>query len=140
MSYLFRYIGQVLGVAFSSAILQSVLQRDLSRTITGVDAKEVSPPSRLTLLTYLSAVPLPLPLLLRSITSCRFALRIHCVPSPCIDSRRSTYRLGPLRWFLVLRRASHHACVSFCDGQGLVRVVNLAKPVHRTVVVPPCCR
>lgn len=42
VSYLFRYIGQVLGVAFSSAILQSVLQSDLTRTIKGPDAKSVS--------------------------------------------------------------------------------------------------
>lgn len=45
VSYLFRYIGQVLGVAFSSAILQSVLQKDLTRLITGPDAESVSPPS-----------------------------------------------------------------------------------------------
>jgi len=41
VSYLFRYIGQVLGVAFSSAIIQSILQSDLTTLITGPGSKEV---------------------------------------------------------------------------------------------------
>lgn len=48
MTYLFRTVGQVLGVAISSAIVQSVVQKDLVRTITGPEAPYVSgypPPS-----------------------------------------------------------------------------------------------
>lgn len=47
VTYLFRTVGQVLGVAISSAIVQSVVQRDLVRTITGPEAQDVSdhPPS-----------------------------------------------------------------------------------------------
>ncbi|ODN98488.1 multidrug resistance protein fnx1 [Cryptococcus wingfieldii CBS 7118] len=41
MTYLFRTVGQVLGVAVSSAIVQSVVQRDLLKTITGPDAAEI---------------------------------------------------------------------------------------------------
>lgn len=48
VTYLFRTVGQVLGVAISSAIVQSVVQKDLVRTITGPEAPYVSgypPPS-----------------------------------------------------------------------------------------------
>ncbi|KIR32735.1 multidrug resistance protein fnx1 [Cryptococcus deuterogattii MMRL2647] len=41
MTYLFRTVGQVLGVAISSAIVQSVVQRDLVRTITGPEAQDI---------------------------------------------------------------------------------------------------
>ncbi|EIW69421.1 hypothetical protein TREMEDRAFT_39017 [Tremella mesenterica DSM 1558] len=41
MSYLFRTSGQVLGVSISAAIVQSILQKDLSRLITGPDASEI---------------------------------------------------------------------------------------------------
>ncbi|WVQ78349.1 hypothetical protein IAT38_000434 [Cryptococcus sp. DSM 104549] len=41
MTYLFRSVGQVLGVAISSAIVQSVVQADLQRTITGPEAAEI---------------------------------------------------------------------------------------------------
>ncbi|WVQ71739.1 hypothetical protein IAR50_001280 [Cryptococcus sp. DSM 104548] len=41
MTYLFRTVGQVLGVAISSAIVQSVVQRDLLKTITGPDAAQI---------------------------------------------------------------------------------------------------
>lgn len=42
MTYLFRTVGQVLGVAISSAIVQSIVQKDLVRTITGPEAQDVS--------------------------------------------------------------------------------------------------
>lgn len=42
VTYLFRTVGQVLGVAISSAIVQSVVQKDLVRTITGPEAPYVS--------------------------------------------------------------------------------------------------
>ncbi|WVF72227.1 hypothetical protein IAT40_007039 [Kwoniella sp. CBS 6097] len=41
MTYLFRTVGQVLGVAISAAIVQVVVQKDLVRDITGPDANEV---------------------------------------------------------------------------------------------------
>ncbi|WWD10048.1 hypothetical protein V865_008181 [Kwoniella europaea PYCC6329] len=41
MSYLFRTVGQVLGVAISAAIVQFVVQRDLERNIKGPDASEI---------------------------------------------------------------------------------------------------
>lgn len=40
-SYLFRYTGQVVGVAVSSAVLQFFLNRDLHARITGPGAEEV---------------------------------------------------------------------------------------------------
>lgn len=40
MSYLFRSIGQVLGVSLSAALVQSILRRDLPQRITGPGAKE----------------------------------------------------------------------------------------------------
>lgn len=43
MTYLWRYVGQVVGVALSSSVLQSVLTRELSRRITGEGAEEVRP-------------------------------------------------------------------------------------------------
>jgi hypothetical protein len=45
VSYLFRYVGQVLGVAASASIIQAILKADLARTITGPHAGEVSLPS-----------------------------------------------------------------------------------------------
>ncbi|WWD15989.1 hypothetical protein CI109_100413 [Kwoniella shandongensis] len=41
MTYLFRSIGQVLGVAITAAIVQSVVLKDLTRAITGPEAKEI---------------------------------------------------------------------------------------------------
>ena len=41
MTYLFRSVGQVLGVSLSAAIVQAVLERDLPRLITGPDAADV---------------------------------------------------------------------------------------------------
>ncbi|WVR05157.1 hypothetical protein IAU60_002169 [Kwoniella sp. DSM 27419] len=41
VTYLFRTVGQVLGVAISAAIVQSVVQRDLTRSITGPDAERI---------------------------------------------------------------------------------------------------
>ncbi|XAO22611.1 hypothetical protein I312_101384 [Cryptococcus bacillisporus CA1280] len=41
MTYLFRTVGQVLGVAISSAIVQSIVQKDLVRTITGPEAQDI---------------------------------------------------------------------------------------------------
>ncbi|OCF45432.1 multidrug resistance protein fnx1 [Kwoniella heveanensis CBS 569] len=41
MTYLFRTVGQVLGVAISAAIVQAVVQKDLIRDITGPDASKV---------------------------------------------------------------------------------------------------
>lgn len=41
LSYLFRYTGQVFGVAASGAILQSVLTKELNRRITGTGASEL---------------------------------------------------------------------------------------------------
>lgn len=42
LSYLFRYVGQVVGVALSSSLLQSVLTSQLKQRITGEGAAEVS--------------------------------------------------------------------------------------------------
>lgn len=42
MSYLFRYVGQVLGVAASASIIQAILKVDLARNLTGHDANKVS--------------------------------------------------------------------------------------------------
>lgn len=42
LSYLFRYCGQVVGVAISSSLLQSVLTSELKSRITGEGAAEVS--------------------------------------------------------------------------------------------------
>lgn len=42
MSYLFRYTGQVTGVAMSSAVMQSMLSSQLKKRITGPNAAEVS--------------------------------------------------------------------------------------------------
>ncbi|WVW82992.1 hypothetical protein I302_105008 [Kwoniella bestiolae CBS 10118] len=41
MSYLFRTVGQVLGVAISAAIVQYAVQKDLEKNIVGPGAKEV---------------------------------------------------------------------------------------------------
>ncbi|ORY27197.1 putative multidrug resistance protein fnx1 [Naematelia encephala] len=41
MSYLFRAVGQVTGVAFGAAIIQAILSVDLPRLITGPDAEDV---------------------------------------------------------------------------------------------------
>ncbi|KAK8869741.1 hypothetical protein IAR55_000309 [Kwoniella newhampshirensis] len=41
MTYLFRSVGQVLGVAISSAIVQSIVQTDLNKAITGSEAAEI---------------------------------------------------------------------------------------------------
>ena len=41
VSYLFRTLGQVLGVALSGALLQTVLQKELSTRITGKGSQEV---------------------------------------------------------------------------------------------------
>lgn len=41
VSYLFRTSGQVLGVAISAAIVQSIITRDLSAALTGPDALEL---------------------------------------------------------------------------------------------------
>lgn len=41
MSYLFRYSGQLIGVALSNALLQEVLAKQLVRRITGPGANEV---------------------------------------------------------------------------------------------------
>ena len=41
VTYMFRSIGQVLGVALSAAIVQAILSSDLQRSITGPRASEV---------------------------------------------------------------------------------------------------
>lgn len=41
MSYLFRTSGQVLGVAISAAIVQSIITRDLTAALRGPDAAEL---------------------------------------------------------------------------------------------------
>ncbi|WWC89954.1 uncharacterized protein L201_004883 [Kwoniella dendrophila CBS 6074] len=41
MSYLFRTVGQVLGVAISAAIVQSVVQKDLEKNIVGPGAHDI---------------------------------------------------------------------------------------------------
>lgn len=41
VSYVFRTLGQVLGVALSGAILQAILQKELSARITGKGAEKV---------------------------------------------------------------------------------------------------
>jgi hypothetical protein len=41
LSYLYRYVGQVVGVAVSSAFLQGILTSQLRRRITGPGATEV---------------------------------------------------------------------------------------------------
>ena len=42
VAYLFRTIGQVLGVSLSAAIVQAILTTGLQRRITGPDASRVS--------------------------------------------------------------------------------------------------
>jgi hypothetical protein len=41
LSYLYRYTGQVVGVALSSAFLQGILTSQLRRRITGPNAADV---------------------------------------------------------------------------------------------------
>ena len=41
VSYVFRTLGQVLGVALSGAVLQAILQKELSARITGKGAEKV---------------------------------------------------------------------------------------------------
>jgi hypothetical protein len=41
VSYMFRTTGQVIGVGITSSIAQSVLTKQLTRTLTGPDASEV---------------------------------------------------------------------------------------------------
>lgn len=40
---MFRMIGQVLGVALSSAVIQAIISKDLGRLIIGPNASEVGP-------------------------------------------------------------------------------------------------
>lgn len=47
VSYLFRALGMVTGVSVSSMLVQGSLRRELSRTLGGTDAEEVSLPSSL---------------------------------------------------------------------------------------------
>lgn len=51
VTYMFRSIGQVLGVSLSAAIVQAVLAKDLQRLIKGAKAAEVGLSSRETVQT-----------------------------------------------------------------------------------------
>jgi len=44
LTYLFRYVGQVVGVASSASLLQAVLNTELHRRFTGPGSEKVSPP------------------------------------------------------------------------------------------------
>lgn len=41
VTYLFRTIGQVLGVALSAALIQTIVTRDLTKSITGPEASDI---------------------------------------------------------------------------------------------------